>query len=117
MKDKNIKMKDFEKMHKDSEWVFLVNYQLSDAETQLINKDEKTDEELNLLSSLHKKFKAEASVEEKKLLNEVYESLLDRNNINKEDINLQGAHITIENNKLRGVLNLIDSAGFKQLKF
>ena len=43
--------------------------------------------------------------------------MLDKNDITKEDINLQGAHITIENEKLRGILNLIDSNGFKQLTF
>jgi|TARA_R110001592_G_scaffold362842_1_gene678497 UDP-2,3-diacylglucosamine pyrophosphatase LpxH len=110
-------MKDFKKMHKDSEWVALVNYKLSDAEKQLIDKAEKTDEELILLGDIHKKFEIKPSVKEKQLLSKVYDSLLDRNDIGKEDINLQGAHITIENDKLRGVLNLIDSNGFKQLSF
>jgi UDP-2,3-diacylglucosamine pyrophosphatase LpxH len=110
-------MKDFKKMHKDSEWVALVNYQLSDAEKQLIDKDEKTDEELILLGDIYKKFEKNPSAEEKQLLNKVYDSLLDRNDIGKDDVNLQGAHVTIENDKLRGVLNLIDSNGFKQLTF
>ena len=110
-------MKDFKKMHKDSEWVALVNYKLSDAETQLIDKAEKTDEELILLGDLYEKFEENPSEEEKQLLNKVYDSLLDKNDISKDDVNLQGAHITIENNKLRGVLNLIDNSGFKQLSF
>lgn len=110
-------MKDFKKMHKDSEWVALVNYQLSDAEKKLIDKDEKTDEELILLGDIYKKFEKNPSVKEKQLLNKVYDSLLDRNDIGKDDVNLQGAHVTIENDKLRGVLNLIDSNGFKQLTF
>ena len=110
-------MKDFKKMHKDSEWVALVNYQLSDTEKQLMDKDEKTDAELLLMGELHRKFESQPSTKEKELLNKVYESLLDRNDISKEDINLQGAHITIENNKLRGVLNLISDSGFKQLTF
>jgi hypothetical protein len=110
-------MKDFKKMHKDSEWVALVNYQLSDTEKQLMEKDEKTDAELLLMGELHRKFESQPSTKEKELLNKVYESLLDRNDISKEDINLQGAHITIENNKLRGVLNLIGDDGFQQLSF
>tara|TARA_R100000935_G_scaffold51760_1_gene78566 strand:- start:82 stop:414 length:333 start_codon:yes stop_codon:yes gene_type:complete len=110
-------MKDFKKMHKDSEWVALVNYKLSDAETQLIDKAEKTDEELILLGDLYEKFEENPSEEEKQLLNKVYDSLLDKNDISKDNVNLQGAHITIENNKLRGVLNLIDNSGFKQLSF
>lgn len=110
-------MKDFKKMHKDSEWVALVNYKLSDAEKQLIDKSEKTDEELILLGDIHKKFEKNPSVKEKQLLNKVYNSLLDKNDIGKDDVNLQGAHVTIENDKLRGVLNLIDSDGFKQLSF
>ena len=110
-------MKDFKKMHKDSEWVALVNYQLSDTEKQLMEKDEKTEAELLLMGELHKKFESQPSTKEKELLDKVYESLLDRNDISKEDINLQGAHITIENNKLRGVLNLISDSGFKQLTF
>ena len=104
-------------MHKDSEWVALVNYQLSDTEKQLMEKDEKTEAELLLMGELHKKFESQPSTKEKELLDKVYESLLDRNDISKEDINLQGAHITIENNKLRGVLNLISDSGFKQLTF
>ena len=110
-------MKDFKKMHKDAEWVALVNYKLSDAETQLIDKAKKTDEELILLGDLDEKFEENPSEEEKQLLNKVYDSLLDKNDISKDDVNLQGAHITIENNKLRGVLNLIDNSGFKQLSF
>ena len=109
-------MKDFKKMHKDSEWVALVNYQLSDTEKQLM-EDEKTEAELLLMGELHKKFESQPSTKEKELLDKVYESLLDRNDISKEDINLQGAHITIENNKLRGVLNLISDDGFEQLRF
>ena len=54
-------MKDFKKMHKNSEWVALVNYQLSDTEKQLMDKDEKTDAELLLMGELHKKFESQPS--------------------------------------------------------
>jgi hypothetical protein len=112
-------MKDFKKMHKDSEWVALVNYQMSATEKELVDKVEKTDEDLNALRDLHAKFETSPSQEEIEHLNKCYEMLCTRNNLKQEDFNLQGAHITIENNKLRGVLNLITIEGgqFKQLLF
>ena len=112
-------MKDFKKMHKDSEWAALVNYQLSATEKELMDKAEKTDEEMISLGVLHKKFEAVPSAEETEYLNKAYEDLCNRNNLSQEDFKLQGAHITIENNKIRGVLNLItiEDNKFKRLLF
>jgi hypothetical protein len=112
-------MKDFKKMHKDSEWVALVNYQMSATEKELVDKLEKTDEDLNALRDLQAKFETSPSQEEIDFLNEIYDSLLMFHDLSEVDFNLHGAHVTIENNQIRGVLNLVTTQGgqFKQLLF
>ena len=112
-------MKDFKKISAESDWVALVNYQLSDAETELINKAEKTEEDIASMGELHARFEEAPSASELELLNAAYRNICNANNISEEDFTLQGGHVTIENNKIRGVVNLIttEDGNFKQLLF
>jgi hypothetical protein len=110
-------MKDFQKINKDSEWVALVNYQVSATEQELLDKDEKTEEDLDSLRVLHSKFVTAPTTDEVELLNKIYNNVLLFNDLTENNFDLQGAHITIENNKARGVINVITINGneFKQM--
>lgn len=112
-------MKDFKKMSNTSDWVTLVKYELTASEAELRNKEEKTAEDFASLKAVFEKFEAAPSAEETKYLNKAYADLCTKNNLSQEDFKLQGAHITIENDKIRGVMNLItiEDNTFKRLLF
>lgn len=109
-------IKNFQKFE-GGDWVLLVNNPLSSEELEFVNKENKSDDELDELKELYKKCETAPSESDSVLLNKRYDSFLKIKNLEGKITKIAGLHVTLENGSLRGIFNYFIDGGFHQFKF
>lgn len=109
-------IKDFKKIE-GSNWVLLVNDALSVEDMKLVNKENKSDDELIALKDLYKKCETTPSESDSIMLDKFYDAFIKKQGLEDKTIKISGLHLTSENGMLRGMFNYFVDEKFYQIGF
>jgi len=99
------------------DWILLVDNALSVEELEFVDKEDKSDDELAQLKELYKKCETAPSETDLAILDKCYDAFIKKENLEDKIIKIAGLHVTLEDDKLRGIFNYFIGKEFNQFIF